>query len=191
MGESNIGEQLVEGYIGCRCQCEFSFCSDIPCGPDTLGPEFMVPPFTIYRVVCERLETIDRIMDASECFLQMVDELAEQTDAHVEQAEWVLGEWSRISCWCRRLCDHCMLDFKHRCSRKLEGLGDTAMSAEQHDDAISRYTAALSLNPTAPQDLFIKRSKVYIARGLWEDALNDANQVCLFISCKLVLVDRS
>ena len=66
----------------------------------------------------------------------------------------------------------------HRCSGRVEGLGDTAMSAGQHDVAISQYSVALSLNPAAPQGLFIKRSSAYIARGLWQDALNDANEVC-------------
>jgi hypothetical protein len=65
------------------------------------------------------------------------------------------------------------------------------MSAEQHDVAISQYSVALSLNPVAPQSLFIKRSKAYIARGLCQDALNDAKQVRSFVSRRLVLVDVS
>ena len=89
------------------------------------------------------------------------------------------------------LCHHPLSEFKFGCCKKLEDLGDTAMNIQHYDEAISQYSAALALDPAGPQDLFIKRSKVYIARGLWEDALNDANQVCLFISCKLVLVDRS
>ena len=51
------------------------------------------------------------------------------------------------------------------------------MNAWKYDEAISRYSEALSLNPTAPQCLFIKRSRVYIAKGSWEDALSDANKV--------------
>ena len=168
-----------------------SFYPDIPPGPDALALEFITPRFTVYRAVCECLETIDRIMDASKCFRHLADELGEQTDAHVEQVGWVLGEWSRILCWCRHLCHHCVLDFKCRCSGKLEGLGDTAMGAGQHDDAISWYSAALSVDPTAPQGLFIKRSKAYIARGLWDAALSDASKVCPFVSRRLVLVDRS
>ena len=70
-----------------------------------------------------------------------------------------------------------MLDFRRRCSGKLEELGDAATSAGRHDDAISHYSVALSLNPDAPQDLFIKRSDAYLASGLWKDALNDANKV--------------
>lgn len=70
-----------------------------------------------------------------------------------------------------------VIDLQHRCSGKLEDLGDTAMSAQRHDDAISHYSAILSLTPAAPQSFFIKRSKAYLASDLWEDALNDANKV--------------
>lgn len=63
------------------------------------------------------------------------------------------------------------------------------MNAEQHDDAIDRYSAALSLGSAVSQGLFIKRSKAWIAKGLWKDALNDANEVCLVVSLKLALVD--
>ena len=151
----------------------------------------MIPRLTIYRVICERLAAIDRITDASECFRRMVDELAEQTNAHDERAEWILGERSCTLYGRSRLYDPCVLDFKRRCLLKLEGLGDAAMSAEQHDDAISQYSAALSLDPATPQHFFIKRSKAYIAMGWWEAALNDANTVRPFDSRRLILIERS
>ena len=53
--------------------------------------------FTIYRAICESLETIDRIEEASECFCQMVDELVDQENAPREQAEWVTGMWSHTT----------------------------------------------------------------------------------------------
>ena len=142
----------------------------------------MVPRFIIYRVICDRLETIDCVSDAGECFRQMVEELGEQ------DAKWVHGEQSYITYRCR-LCNHCILDFKHRCLGKLESCGDVAMNAEQHDNAIFQYSLALSLNPSAPQGFFIKRSKAHMAKGLWEEALNDANEVCPLVLRKLVLVD--
>ena len=51
------------------------------------------------------------------------------------------------------------------------------MGAQRHDDAIAQYSAALSLNPAVRQDILIKRSKVYVTKGLWKDALDDTNQV--------------
>ncbi|KAI9570085.1 hypothetical protein HD554DRAFT_2019319, partial [Boletus coccyginus] len=55
--------------------------------------------------------------------------------------------------------------------------GDAALNAQKLDEAISEYSAVLSFDPPAPQGLFIRGSKAYIASGQWEDALNDANKV--------------
>ena len=88
------------------------------------------------------------------------------------------------------LFDHPLSEFKSRCCEKLDGLGNTAMNTQHYDQAISLYSAALSLDPAAPQGLLIKRSKANISGGLWEDALNDANKVCPFVSRRRVLVNR-
>ena len=60
------------------------------------------------------------------------------------------------------------------------------MNTQHYDVAISQYSAALALHPVAPQGLFIKRSKAYIAEDLWEGALNDTNKVCPFVWRRLV-----
>ncbi|KAF8548746.1 hypothetical protein OG21DRAFT_1489116 [Imleria badia] len=125
----------------------------------TASVDFTPPRFTIYRAICECLETIDRILDASKCFLQMVNELAEETAMHSEQAEWVVA-------------------FGRCCTQKLEHLGDGAADAKQHDAAITWYSAALSLNLPIPH-VFMKRSKLYMAKGLWKDALGDVNQAMM------------
>ena len=60
------------------------------------------------------------------------------------------------------------------------------MSTRQHDQAISQYSAAVSLNPANLPSLLIKRGKARANMGLWEDALNDANQVhnpCPVLDC--------
>ena len=72
--------------------------------------------------------------------------------------------------------DGSCLVFRQRCTERLEYLGDVAADKQQHDDAITQYSAALSLDLPIPH-VFIKRSKAYMAKGLWEDALDDANQV--------------
>ncbi|KAF8551251.1 hypothetical protein OG21DRAFT_1512971 [Imleria badia] len=132
-------------------------CTDILPGLDTVGYEFMAPRFTIYRAICHCLEMMDRILDASKCFLQMVNEFKTGSTTHREQAEWLDA-------------------FRQRCAERLEHLGDVAADAQQHDDAIIQYSAALSLHLPSPH-VFIKRSKAYMAVGQWEDALDDANQV--------------
>ncbi|KAF8127365.1 hypothetical protein EV363DRAFT_1344502 [Boletus edulis] len=99
-------------------------------------------------------------MDAIKCFNQMKGELAGETTAHDERAKWAV-------------------DFTQRCAGKLEYMGDIAISAQQLDEAITQYSTALSLHPVTPQGVFMKRSKAYIAKGLWEDAIDDTNQVIM------------
>ena len=79
-------------------------------------------------------------------------------------------------CYCRRPGDRFPAAFRRRCAEKLEYFGDVAANSQQHDDAVVRYSAALSLDLPVPR-VFIKRSKEYLAKGLWQDALHDANQV--------------
>ena len=67
-------------------------------------------------------------------------------------------------------------DFRQRAAEKLEDLGDIAATAQRYDEAISLYTTALSLKPRSPQGILVKRSKMYMAVGSWEQAL-DVNEV--------------
>ncbi|KAF8125612.1 hypothetical protein EV363DRAFT_1350407 [Boletus edulis] len=107
--------------------------------------------------ICDRLENDDRLAEATDCFQR----IARETDMHDEQVEWVN-------------------EFKDRCSSKLERLGDAAMRNQQYNQAIARYSAILFLSPSSPQDIFIKRGKAFVAKGLWEEALDDANQAIIF-----------
>ena len=50
----------------------------------------------VYRAICERLDMIDHTLDASECFVQMVNELGVETTSDGEQTEWVASEWSSL-----------------------------------------------------------------------------------------------
>ncbi|KAF8553291.1 hypothetical protein OG21DRAFT_1268297 [Imleria badia] len=95
-------------------------------------------------------------MDATECFHEMASEWGQEMDR--EREKWIA-------------------DFQSRCGAKLEDLGDLAMNARQHNEAIARYSAALSLKSINSQALFVKRSKAHANMGLWNGALNDANQV--------------
>ena len=77
-------------------------------------------------------------------------------------------------------------DFKSRYRSKLEDLGDSAVNAGQYDEAISRYTVALSLDLANSQDLLVKRSNACVGKGEREDALNDAKEWV-----RLMLASRS
>ena len=72
----------------------------------------------------------------------------------------------------------------------LEALGDTALSSGKHDEAIARYTSALSPSPTNPIDILVKRSSALTSKGLWEDALTDANEVCALYRFDIGLLTR-
>ena len=48
--------------------------------------------------------------------------------------------------------------------------------AKKYDEAISQYTAALSLDPPQPISLLIKRSKARAQKKLWVGALEDGNK---------------
>lgn len=52
--------------------------------------EFMVSRFTTYQTICEELDTLNKIMDATECYHQMMDELGRNLPT--EQMEWILGK---------------------------------------------------------------------------------------------------
>ena len=71
-------------------------------------------------------------------------------------------------------------------SNKLEWLGDTAADAEQHDEAISHYTAALLLDPPSTQGIFVKWCKSFMETCLWKQALDDANQACHSCLCSSI-----
>jgi hypothetical protein len=76
--------------------------------------------------------------------------------------------------------------------KELEHLGDTAVDAQRHHEAVSYYSTSLTLNSPSPQGILIKRSKARMATGSWKQAVDDANQVLyiVFISCMSILLTR-
>ncbi|KAF8435996.1 hypothetical protein L210DRAFT_3549787 [Boletus edulis BED1] len=108
---------------------------------------------TVRQRLCEALNAVGRINDAAKCFHELKIELR----GHGEHQEWVHAFGQH--------------------SKELERLGDTAMDALRHDEAISHYTTALYLVSSSPQAILIKRSKAWLATGSWKQALDDANEV--------------
>lgn len=53
------------------------------------------------------------------------------------------------------------------------------METENHDEAVEYFSIILSLDPEDRLDILIKRSKVRISMGMWEEAMNDADEVIL------------
>ena len=54
------------------------------------------------------------------------------------------------------------------------------MNAKQYDEAAPQYTAALSLGPSGPQNLPVKRTMARLNKGEWDNTLNGANEVVHF-----------
>ncbi|KAI9569321.1 hypothetical protein HD554DRAFT_606005 [Boletus coccyginus] len=100
--------------------------------------QFKVPRFVVYRVICDVLERDGRFTEAVECFRQIQSGLPEDAGMHDERVEWELN-------------------FRARCVKKLEKLGDIARDSKKHDEAIEYYSNALSLNPTN-NDILLKQS---------------------------------
>jgi cytochrome c-type biogenesis protein CcmH/NrfG len=71
-----------------------------------------------------------------------------------------------------------------QCMEALEDIGDIAMESDKAEEAVSSYTAALSLNPSNPAGLLVKRSKAWASQSSWEDSLKDADEVFSFSSLK-------
>ncbi|KAF8555588.1 TPR-like protein [Imleria badia] len=113
---------------------------------------------TAQRYLCEDLYTSGCAVEAAEVLLNITNTVGEGIRASKVTEEWVV-------------------DLKRKCIDKLEMLGDTALNSGEHDNAITRYTSALSLGPSNPRDILVKRSKARASKGLWEDALKDANEV--------------
>lgn len=51
------------------------------------------------------------------------------------------------------------------------------MNAQMHDEAITQYSSALAIYPVIPPEVLVKRCKVYMAKRLWEDAIDDVTKV--------------
>ena len=105
--------------------------------------------------------------------LNILDTSREEIHASEATAEWIMGE--RYVNWVG--VDNVFSDLKEKCVKMLEAHGDTAFSSGERDEAIARYTSALSLGPSNPIDILVKRSTTRASKGLWEDALTDANEV--------------
>ena len=68
-------------------------------------------------------------------------------------------------------------DFRGCCVEKLEKLSDSMMDSKNYDKAIKLFSNILTLDPTNPCDILLKRSEAQIVMGSWKEALIDADKV--------------
>ncbi|KIK18427.1 hypothetical protein PISMIDRAFT_190214 [Pisolithus microcarpus 441] len=123
------------------------------------GWSFNGPDIVAQQHLCQILYADGRMTKTVE-ILNIIRTLDEEVQGSKATAEWIT-------------------DFTQKCASRLERAGDEALGSEKHDDAITQYSTALSLNPPSPAGLFVKRSRARAAKELWEDALQDAVEVCI------------
>ena len=98
---TNIGEWRVEECLGRRRQRKYLLLLWYSGEIDTDGLQFTLPRVTIYRAVCERLEAIERVTDAIECFDEMMSGLGGEVYLSGPMTEWVSGEFMFYLVVCR------------------------------------------------------------------------------------------
>ncbi|KAI6011786.1 hypothetical protein EDC04DRAFT_3145675 [Pisolithus marmoratus] len=103
--------------------------------------------------LCETLCAEGRIAEAMEILLNIISTSEGEIQRSKETMDWVT-------------------DFTKRRASILEHVSDEVFELKR-DDAITQSTTAL---PFSPAGLLVKRSRARAAKGLWEDALQDANQ---------------
>lgn len=84
-----LTEGSWRGALVTAASVSVAFGSDMPCWSD-LRLKFIAPRISVYQALCEYLEAIDRITDATECIHEMECELAQETNN--EQATWIISE---------------------------------------------------------------------------------------------------
>ncbi|KAI6098485.1 hypothetical protein F5141DRAFT_1205368 [Pisolithus sp. B1] len=105
---------------------------------------------------CEILYAEGCTTEAVEILLNIISTSDEEIQRNISTADWIA-------------------DFVQKCVMTLDRNGDKTLDSANHDDALAQYPAALSLSPASPAGLLVKRSRARAAKGLWEDALQDAN----------------
>ncbi|KAI6015349.1 hypothetical protein F5J12DRAFT_890694 [Pisolithus orientalis] len=112
------------------------------------------PDIVSQQCLCETLYAEGRAAEAVEILLYIVKTSNNEIQASKATVAWVA-------------------DFTKKCIAALEHVGNEAFGFTEHDNAITQNSAVL---PPSLAALFIKRSRARAGKGLWEDALRDANE---------------
>ncbi|KAI6009487.1 hypothetical protein F5J12DRAFT_40085 [Pisolithus orientalis] len=120
------------------------------------GWSFDGPDITSQQRLCETLYAEERAAEAMEILISIIRTSDEETLRSKANADWLSA-------------------FTEKCASTLEHVGNEAIGSGEHNGAGTHYPAPLPLGPSSPASLFINRSRARVARGLWEDALQDAN----------------
>ena len=73
------------------------------------------------------------------------------------------------------------IGFQRRCTERLEKLGNAAMDSQRYNEAVEHYSTILSLDSVDHVEILLKRSKARALMNLWEEALNDTDEVSFLL----------
>jgi hypothetical protein len=118
-----------------------------------------------------------RINEAVESLGEMRRNLGENVRTRKDNAGWITSEHGHSFRY-RSHTIHLNLAFTQQCLKSLESLGDSALASQNYTEAIIHYSATLSMGPVTRDGILVKRSNAHAAVGAWNDALNDADEVC-------------
>lgn len=107
--------------------------------------------------LCESLHTEKRTADAAVILPNIIRTSDKETHGNKEIVDWIA-------------------DLTEKFTATLEHVGDEAFGSVKYDEAITQYSAALSLSSPSAVGLLTKRSRARAEKGLWEDAIQDANE---------------
>ena len=164
----------MERRLACCFRRERHPCFCSPRSADADVFQFSIS--AIYWAICDRLETIGRITDASECFNETTTELGGETNMHGEVLQWASGEWSCTAHIVVLLPtqDSFLLDFRQRSIERLERSGDTDLTVQQFDEAIRPHCPSIH-----PGDKTSSSRKTKQTESC-KRALDHANEVLCF-----------
>ncbi|KAI6144910.1 hypothetical protein BKA82DRAFT_4394211 [Pisolithus tinctorius] len=109
------------------------------------------------QCLCETLYAEERTAEAVDILLNIIRTSNEERQGSEAIANWIT-------------------DFTEKCTTILEHVSGEGFRSAKYDETITLSSVALSLSSPSPTGLLIMRSKARAAKGLWEDALQDANE---------------
>ncbi|KAI9567183.1 hypothetical protein HD554DRAFT_1033128 [Boletus coccyginus] len=150
----------------------------------SVSAKLKVPGFVVYRVICDILEGDGRLMETVECFRQLQNALPKDTAVDDERVQWnAASAYNHDEVPANSTTS---LRFLRRYIEKLEKLGDAAKDSKNHDEAIRYYSTALSLDPTKPNDILLKRSN-----EVWTVFYVTSNGTSVIHTIQVIEVDPS
>jgi hypothetical protein len=128
---------------------------------------------TVNQKRCYALLWSGRFRDAVTSYHHMMDKSDRITQASC--LDWSTGRSSIMSLMLQ-FSPVCHSVFKDECNTLCVTNGDAALAACNFDKAIALYSAAIDLG-SVTHAVFVSRCKAKINKGMWEEALLDAQKV--------------